>query len=276
MKHSLIHLVWIVGVMVLSACSTIETPQQAQEGDASVQDPTRIEFTQPLHFAGSDESDVVVPAGSYRVEQAPGSQIRLIPTGGGPPTVLGANAVPSDLKMAAPFALAMPSEPDVYDLVLLVPGGLALETRGSVSGVQPRGVSCLHCAAWGGPALVVEGPRSLANSPDLEPTSINWSCQGDRYFHIVVTNSGRADAGPSTARVAVRNQVFSFPTPGIRPGLSQPLTFPNRCFDDNTCTALLIVDALFQVAESNEGNNYSLPRSCTPVTFKRKRFESEK
>ena len=185
MKHSLRHLVWVIAVMVLSACSAIETPQQAQEGMASAQDPTRIEFTQPLHFAGSDGSDVVVPAGSYRVEQATGSQIRLIPTGDGPPTLLSAEAVALDLKMAAPFALAMPSEPDLYDLVLLVPGGPALETRGSVSGVQPRGGSCLFCSVWGGPALVVEGPRSLANSPDLLARSIIWSCKDDPYFHII-------------------------------------------------------------------------------------------
>jgi hypothetical protein len=71
---------YLVGLMVLSACATVETPQQAQ-GMASAQDPTRIQLDQAVHFDTPDGTDVVVGPGAYRVEQATGSQLRLIPAG---------------------------------------------------------------------------------------------------------------------------------------------------------------------------------------------------
>lgn len=248
----------LVTVMFLSACSTIETPQHAQEGDASAQDPTRIQFTQPLHFSAPEGSDVVVQAGTYRVEQATGSQIRLVPSGDGLPILLSAKAVSSGIDVAAPIALALPFEPDAYDLVLLVPGGQVLETRGSVSGVLPRGVSSRLRAILVPPlAFEVQQPPG----PDLWVRSIfRGSCPEPGNVVFTVINSGTETAGPSTARVNKGGGPATVQISALAPGQSQGYFVYDSCSafaggGDRTCSVTVHVDVMNAVPESNEINN---------------------
>ncbi len=137
MNHSLLHLVWVISVMVLSACSTIETSQEAK---AQAEDQTRIELTQPLHFAGLDGSDVVVPAGSYRVEQATGSGLRLISAGGSQPIMLRATAGLSEYDLPAPAAVLIPNESDSLDILLMLPNRSLFTAKGSANAIQLRGL----------------------------------------------------------------------------------------------------------------------------------------
>jgi len=253
----------LVTVTFLSACSTVETPRQAQ-GMASAQDPTRIQINQPLHFSAPDGSDVMVQAGTYRVEQATGSQIRLIPTENAPPTLLGANAVPSDLDVAAPIALAMPSEPEAYDLVLLVPGGPALEAHGSVSGVLPRGVPNRLIAIMM-PPLALEVPQPPG--PDLWVRSLFRPCPYPGNVFFVVINSGTEAAGPSTTHVSKGGGLAIVPTNALAPGQSQGYSVYDSCSaqgggGDITCFVTVRVDVQNAVAESNEINNTRMTQ-CT-------------
>lgn len=250
----------LVSLMFLSACSTVETPQQAQEGDASAQDPTRIQLMQPLHFSAPDGSDVVVGSGMYRLEQTASSQLRLSPTGDGPSTVLGANTVSSDLDVAAPIALAIPSQqPDAYHLALLLPGGTALDAIGSVTGVQPRGVFDLRKDIISPLATQFEVPQPPG--PDLWLRSLSRPCPYAGNVFFVVINSGTEAAGPSTTRVEMGGARWAtVPTNALAPGQSQGYSVYDSCSavaggGDITCSVTVRVDVQNAVAESNEINN---------------------
>jgi hypothetical protein len=251
--------------LVLSACSTVETPQPAQ-GAASAQDPTAIQINQPLHFSAPDGSDVVVGTGTYRLEQRSGSQLWLIPTGDSPRTLVGAEAMPTDLDVAAPIALAIRSEqqPDAYHLVLLLPGGTALDAIGSVSGVQSRGVRDVLKDIMVRPT-VFEVPQPPG--PDLWPRSIYRPCPEPGNVFFVVTNSGTETAAPSTTRVEMKYSSATVRTNALAPGQSQAHSVYDSCNafgggGQKTCYVSVRVDVQNEVAESNEINN-SQSTVCT-------------
>src|SRR5262245_54459514 len=152
------YVVCLVMLFVISACAT--------------GDPTRIQLDRSVHFVTADGKDVEVPSGTYRVEQAAGAQIRLVPGGNAPPFVLDAETVQSEVRSS--IAMAVPFEPDAYDVILLVPGGSGLVTHGSVSGVQSRAVvgvnptiSLSLQAALAGPDLV--GPVQTICDTSQDP-----------------------------------------------------------------------------------------------------------
>ena len=245
----------LVGTMVLSACSTVESPQLAQ---GMAQDSTRIELTQALHFSSPDGGDVVVPAGAYRLEQAGGSQMRFVPTGDAPRTVVGAEAQPSDLDVSAPIALAIRSEqqPDAYHLVLLLPGRTALDAIGSVSGVRPRGVFDWRIVVM--PQLTAQ--FDVRPGPDLWLRSLSRPCPQPGNVFFVVINSGTETAGPSTARVDMGTRSATVPTNALAPGQSQGYSAYDSCsaiagHGHITCSVSVTVDVLNAVAESHELNN---------------------
>lgn len=259
MNRALKCLICLGTVMFLSACSTVDQPQSVQ-GVASDRDPTRIQLSKPLHFSTPDGSDVMVQAGTYRVEQAAGSQIRLIPTGEGPPTVLGGNAVSSDLEVAAPIVLAMRSEqqPDAYHLVLLLPDGTALDAIGSVSGIQPRGVFDWRKDIMAPLATQFEVPQPPG--PDLWLRSLSRPCPEPGNVFFVVTNSGTETAGPSTTRVQLNYSSPTVRTNALVPGQSQAHSVYDSCNafaggGQKTCSVSVRVDVQNVVAESNEINN---------------------
>jgi hypothetical protein len=49
----------LVAMMLVSACSPVDTSQQAQR-KTPAEDPAQIQFNQPLHFFTPDGSDAVV------------------------------------------------------------------------------------------------------------------------------------------------------------------------------------------------------------------------
>src|SRR6476619_3540668 len=123
--------------MLLSACSTVDTSQANKK--ISAQDATQVEIAQPLHFSGPDGSDVVVQTGTYRVQQGSNSELRLVSTTTASPILLSAQTTRSTPDVSMPVALGALYESEAYHLILLLPGNTALETYGSVSGVQSRG-----------------------------------------------------------------------------------------------------------------------------------------
>jgi len=247
----------LVALIVLSACTSLETPQQTQ-GMVATQDPTRIELNQPLHFSAPDGSDVVVQRGAYRVEQATSTQIRIVSTGDASSTLIGAQALASETKVTTPIALVMPAAPDAFDLVLLVPNSLGLEAHGLVTGVQSRG---LPLAGFRPP---LTGVRMVPRppGPDLFTSLITMSLCGGPAS-IVVTNSGTEAAGASTTRVAGK-ELATFQTNTLAPGQSQHFGVVPYCRATLTpqghvsqiaCRVSVLVDALNEVAESSEDNN---------------------
>jgi CARDB len=254
MNRRITGMVFVVTVTLASACSTVETPQQAHQ-KASTQDPSRIQVNQPLHFTDPDGNAVVVQPGTYRVEQAADSQLRLISTASSAPIVLSAHAVPSTADVPNPVALGTLHESEIYHLVLLLAGHNALETYGSVSGVQSRGgFGALKGSAFLNAAKLQVQPPPPQPLPDLVPTCGRVFCFGGLFGGTTCTvmtgvlNQGTAAAGPSQAKNGANTQAVT----ALQPGQLQGLVFGAY---SGAPPQTVQADAANQVNESNEQNN---------------------
>jgi len=244
----------LVSIMLLSACSMVETSPQVQK-NAPAQDPSQIQISQAIHFSDPDGSDVLVQGGTYRVEQAADSHLRLVPPAAAAPILIDAQATASTSDVPKPFALGTLHEAEIYHLVLLLPGNKALETYGSVSGVQSRGgFGALKGTAFLNVEKLQIQPPPPQPLPDLVPTCGRVFCFGGRLSGTSCTlmtgivNQGTAAAGPSQAKNGANTQVV----PALQPGQLQGLVF-GAYYGPPPSTVQ--ADAANQVVESNEQNN---------------------
>jgi len=112
---------------------------------ASVPDETTtITLDQPVHFLGTDGSDVVANPGEYSVEAAQ-EWLRLIPgTERRDALLIEAQKGTHEVKVEIPIVLSTPgSEPDELDVhvvQLLNPDGTSMVATGTYSGIQSRGL----------------------------------------------------------------------------------------------------------------------------------------
>jgi hypothetical protein len=244
-------------LLLVSACSAIDASHPDKKPSAL--DPTEIQITEPLHFSAPDGSDVAVQAGTYKVEQASDSQLRLVSTANAPPVMLSAHATRSTSDVPSPVALGTLFESEVYHLILLLPGNNALEAHGSVSGVQSRGIfDAQHGLVYMNASKLALPPRQPL--PDLVPTcirveQINLGVAQLYFLHGGVSNQGNAAAGSSQARYATATT----PVPGLQPGQFQAIVFPFGI--QSPPSSSVQVDIANQVVESNEQNN-SGQQSC--------------
>jgi len=245
---------FVVTVTLASACGTVETPQQAHQ-QASTQDPSQIQVSQPLHFTDLDGGDVVVQPGAYRVEQAPDSRLRLISSAAAAPILISAKATQSTADVPKPVALGTLHESEVYHLILLLPGNNAVETYGSVSGVQSRGgFGALRGTALLNVQKLQVQPPPPQPLPDLVPTCGRVFCFGGLLGGTTCTvmtgvlNQGTAAAGPSQAKNGANMQAV----PALQPGQLQGLVFSGY---SGPPPSTVQVDVANQVIESNEQNN---------------------
>jgi len=122
---------------------------------ASENSPT-ITLEQPIHFLAPDGSDVLVPPGTYTVEQAE-DWLRLIPGERHNAYLLEAEPASHEENIEVPMATLVSSDegesPDRHVVMLLLPEGQGLAATGSLSGIRDRGL----------PA------RSARLSPSLKP-----------------------------------------------------------------------------------------------------------
>jgi hypothetical protein len=99
-----------------------------------------------------------------------------------------------------------------------------------------------------------------AEPPDLIPVpdpQTGFCRLKDGNLLVTVRNQGAGPAGPSTTEVNfVAHGTSTLPTIALGPGASTDVLFPIPfgCFDRD-CEFRITVDALNEVAESNEGNN---------------------
>jgi CARDB len=245
---------YLIGLMILSSCVTLETAEQ-EKSAAPTQDATRIQLKQPLHFATPDGSDVIVQTGTYRVEQAADIQLRLSSTAGEPPILISAEAMPDTPQVPVPIALGKLFEPDAYNLILLLPGGTGLQSYGSTSGVLSRGFGLKEKIQMIDKRFVLQDVPPQPR-PDLVPTCLWYSEQvvapNFLTFYFVnsgVKNQGTVAAGASQARYASS----TLPVPILQPGQVHTLVFPFT--NVSPPSSSVNVDSANQVVESNEQNN---------------------
>jgi len=102
--------------------------------------PAMITLDRPAHFTAFDGSDVEIAAGAYRIEVAGESHLRLLSEAAGP-VEIEATKLAHEEAVAAPMAMAVAEEngDDEVHVVLMLPGGYALDAVGSFTGLRPRG-----------------------------------------------------------------------------------------------------------------------------------------
>lgn len=119
--------------------------QSGLPAQASVPDEaTTITLDQPVHFLGTDGSDVVAEPGNYSVEAAQ-EWLRLIPgTERRDALLIEAQKGTHEVKVEIPIVISTPgSEPDELDVLvvqLLNPDGTSMVATGTYSGIQSRGL----------------------------------------------------------------------------------------------------------------------------------------
>ena len=134
-----------------AACATQESmptgstaaPAESQAGPAAEYGgaATAIQLDKAVHFSSPEDQDVLAGPGRYQVEPTDEAQLRLVPEGEKPPLLIAAATTSFDLDVAAPAALTIPYGEDTHHVVLLLPGGTALDSIGSYSGTRTRGPS---------------------------------------------------------------------------------------------------------------------------------------
>ena len=107
---------------------------------ASETQSTTITFVAPVHFLMLDGNDVQVPAGTYRIEQAGESQLRLL-SESAPPIQIAATKIVHEERVSSPTAIAVMEEgqDDTLHLLLVLADGQGLDATGSFSGLRSRG-----------------------------------------------------------------------------------------------------------------------------------------
>lgn len=242
----------LTGGMLLSACST---PDMPQGGNATPQDATQIEIKQSTHFSAHNGDDVLVQPGTYRVQQASDLELRLVSSTAASPILVAAYATHSNSDVPKPVAMGTLFESEAYYLVLLLPNHRALETYGSVSGVQSRGgFGALKGTAFLNVEKLQVQPPPPQPLPDLVPTCGRVFCFGGPFGGTTCTvmtgvvNQGNTAAGPSQAKNGANTQ--SVPT--LQPGQLQGLVFSGYA---GPPPSTIQADSANQVVESNEQNN---------------------
>lgn len=97
-----------------------------------------VTLDRSIHFIASDGSDIEVQAGTYHVESAGESRLRLSSTDGGASLLIEAASVSHSESLELPIALTVPSDEDSTHVVLLLPDKTALDAAGSASAVRSR------------------------------------------------------------------------------------------------------------------------------------------
>ena len=130
---------------ILSAVFVCLLFQPGLPAQASVPDETTtITLDQPVHFLGTDGSDVVADSGDYSVEAAQ-EWLRLIPgTERRDALLVEAQKGTHEVKVEIPIVLSTPGdepdELDVHVVQLLNPDGTSMVATGTYSGIQSRGL----------------------------------------------------------------------------------------------------------------------------------------
>ena len=128
----------MLGTMLFGVFGAVVAPQAEEPA-------ILIELARPTHFPGTDGRDVLVPAGTFRVEPRDAALV-LMPQEGGSELVLAAASGAHEEPITVPTALSIPVDQDEHHLVWLRPGGGTLDAKGSPSGIQSRGPGIVTAA----------------------------------------------------------------------------------------------------------------------------------
>ena len=138
MHHHRLIVATIATCLLLKACVLRQdAPSTVPPPSTEIRAALLIDLDRPLHFITIDGADTIAPAGVYRVEPAQDAQLRLMSDGQAPILIAAVNTT-HDIDLSIPFALTFAQQEDQPHVLLLMPGGQALDAVGSVSGIRSR------------------------------------------------------------------------------------------------------------------------------------------
>ena len=99
-------------------------------------------FEQPSHFTAPDGTDMLIAAGTYRVEQAAGTNLRLVTEAPPATREISATSFTHEESLTAPLAFAAREEnqEEAVHLLFLLPSGQGLDATRRMGDVQTRGL----------------------------------------------------------------------------------------------------------------------------------------
>jgi hypothetical protein len=128
-------------------------------------DRALVTLEKAVHFQGLDDQDILVAPGSFSVEALDTTVLRLMPQSGGTPAVIQAMPVTYDNPNKVSTALTMAQGTDEQHVVLVLPGGRALDAIGSLSGIRGRGTTVPLPQSLVQPTLVQSQPAIQITDP---------------------------------------------------------------------------------------------------------------
>lgn len=100
-----------------------------------------VELPKAVYFPTVDGKFEKVEAGNYLLQREEAS-LRIVPVGGSGGLLLTAEYMTHSQNIAGPVGLSIPGKddlPDIHTIIMLLPGGDALQAYGTYSGIMPRG-----------------------------------------------------------------------------------------------------------------------------------------
>lgn len=152
---------WTLGLMIsmsltLSSCSSInmqESTTTTEQDAGPVPFQKIVEFDRAVHFLTPEGQDIVLPPGGYTVEVVQESlQLKSADKEDAEAVVIQAQASTHQESVEAPELVKISGGEDQQVVMMVMPGGKALQAIGTFSGVQPRGLQ-LQAAPTNRPVL---------------------------------------------------------------------------------------------------------------------------
>ena len=140
MQKVVLTLILAVGIAGCAAQHSGNTAESEGSAIAQASDFITIALDKPAYFSTIEGGTLLAPAGQYVVEPVDESHLRLTSEHSTAPLVIAAVLQTHDIDIPTPFVLAFSQKEDEPHVVLLLPGGHALDAVGTFSGVQSRNV----------------------------------------------------------------------------------------------------------------------------------------
>ena len=140
MQKVVLTLILAVGIAGCAAQHSGNTAESEGSAIAQASDFITIALDKPAYFTAADGETLLAPAGQYMVEPVDESHLRLTSEHSTAPLVITAALQTHDNDIPVPLVLAFSEKEDEPHVVLLLPGGHALDAVGSFTGIQSRNV----------------------------------------------------------------------------------------------------------------------------------------
>jgi hypothetical protein len=160
-----------------------------------------ISLPRPMHFTSPDETDVMLPAGTYAVHQA-GERVLVLSSEGASHSIEATGMTHQEL-LVTPLTLSVPEPDGTQHVLLLFPNGTGLNATGSPTAIRSRGPAAVPLSDARLHDAVITGPIRAA-TPALPPSRV----QMPQPF--CKRSNGQPDMNPDLWQKEVENRKLEY------------------------------------------------------------------